>query len=154
MSCCNAHSNFVFESIALELVGHEFFREFHLNRHVCATKRYQRLVTNIAQILIFPHDLFGSRTRDELTGGGRNIFIVRKKLTTSYSRYDIASTNSSNHFRCVYRKCLGDLIKSIIFEQKLLNPKDYDKQRIIALKKSVSIFSAVDDDLFSQRSVN
>jgi hypothetical protein len=46
------------------------------------------------------------------------------------------------------RKCLGDLIKSIVFDQKLLDPKDYDKQRIIALKKSVSIFSAVDEDLF------
>jgi hypothetical protein len=51
-------------------------------------------------------------------------------------------------------KRLGDLIKSVVSEQKLLDPKDYDKQRIIALKKSVSIFSAVDDDLFSQRSVN
>jgi hypothetical protein len=48
--------------------------------------------------LIVPHNLFGRRTRDELTGGGRNIFIVRKKLTTSYSRYDIAFTNSSDHF--------------------------------------------------------
>ncbi len=101
MSCCNAYFNFVFESIALELVGHEFFREFHLNRHVCAVKRYQLLVTNIAQILIVPHNLFGRRTRDELTGGGRNIFIMRKKLTTLYSRYDIAFTNSSDHFRYV-----------------------------------------------------
>jgi hypothetical protein len=56
-------------------VGHEFFREFHLNRHVCAVKHYQRLVTNIAQILIVLHDLFGRRMRDELTGGGRNIFM-------------------------------------------------------------------------------
>ncbi len=46
------------------------------------------------------------------------------------------------------QKCLGDLIKSVVFEQQLLDPKDYDKQRIIALKKSVSIFLAVDDDLF------
>jgi hypothetical protein len=46
------------------------------------------------------------------------------------------------------QKRLGDLIKSVVFEQKLLDPKDYDKQRIIALKKSVSIFSAVDDDHF------
>jgi len=52
------------------------------------------------------------------------------------------------------RKCLGDLIKSVVFEQKLLDPKDCNKQRIIALKKSVSIFSAVDDDLFSQHSVD
>ncbi len=43
---------------------------------------------------------------------------------------------------------LGDLIKSVVFEQNLLNPKDCDKQRIIALKKSVSIFSAVGEDLF------
>jgi len=46
------------------------------------------------------------------------------------------------------QKRLGDLIKSVVFEQKLLDPKDCNKQRIIALKKSVSIFSAVDDDLF------
>jgi hypothetical protein len=52
------------------------------------------------------------------------------------------------------QKCLGDLIKSVVFEQKLLNPKDYDKQGIIALKKWISIFSAVDDDLFSQRSID
>jgi hypothetical protein len=70
VSCCNAHSNFVFESIALELMGHEFFREFHLNRHVCAIKRYQRLVTNIAQISIIPHDLVTRITRDKLTEGG------------------------------------------------------------------------------------
>ena len=61
MSCYNAHSNFIFESIALELMGHEFFREFHLNRHVCAIKRNQRLVPNIAQISIVPHDLESSR---------------------------------------------------------------------------------------------
>ncbi len=47
------------------------------------------------------------------------------------------------------QKRLGDLIKSVVFEQKLLDPKDCNKQRIIALNKSVSIFSAVDDDLFS-----
>ncbi len=49
---------------------------------------------------------------------------------------------------------LGDLIKSVVFEQKLLDPKDYNKQRIIALKKLVGIFSAVDDDIFSQRSID
>ncbi len=52
------------------------------------------------------------------------------------------------------RKRLGDLIESVVFEQKVLDPKDYNKQGIIALKKSVSIFSAVGDDLFSQRSVD
>ena len=43
---------------------------------------------------------------------------------------------------------LGDLIKSVVFEQNFLDPNDYDKQRIAALKKSVSIFSAVDNNLF------
>jgi hypothetical protein len=43
---------------------------------------------------------------------------------------------------------LGDLIKSVVFEQNLIDPKDCNKQRIAALKKSVSIFSAVDNDLF------
>jgi hypothetical protein len=52
------------------------------------------------------------------------------------------------------QKRLGDLIKSVVFEQKLLDPKDCNKQRIIALKKSVSIFSAVDNDLFSQHSID
>ncbi len=52
------------------------------------------------------------------------------------------------------QKRLGDLIKSIVFEQKLLDLKDYNKQCVLALKKSVSIFSAVDDDLFSQRSID
>jgi hypothetical protein len=47
-----------------------------------------------------------------------------------------------------------DLIKSVVFKQKILDPKDHDKQHIIALKKMVSIFSAVDDDLFSQCSIN
>ena len=70
VSCCNAHSNFVFESIALEFMRHEFFREFHLNRHVCAIKRYQRLVTNITQISIIPQDLDRRIMRDELTEGG------------------------------------------------------------------------------------
>ena len=46
------------------------------------------------------------------------------------------------------QQLFGDLIKSVVFEQNLLGPKDYDKQRIAALKKSVSIFSAVDNDLF------
>jgi hypothetical protein len=46
------------------------------------------------------------------------------------------------------QKRLRDLIKSAVFEQKLLDPKDYGKQCIIALKKLVSIFSAVDDNLF------
>jgi hypothetical protein len=43
---------------------------------------------------------------------------------------------------------LGDLIKSVVFEQNLIDPKDCNKQRIAALKKSVSIFSAVDNNLF------
>ncbi len=38
MSCYNSHSNFVFKSIALELMGHTIFREFHLNWHVSAIK--------------------------------------------------------------------------------------------------------------------
>ena len=46
------------------------------------------------------------------------------------------------------QQLFGDLIKSVVFEQNLLGPKDYDKQRIAALKKSVSIFSAVDNNLF------
>ena len=43
---------------------------------------------------------------------------------------------------------LEDLIKSVVFEQNFLDPNDYDKQRIAALKKLVGIFSAVDNDLF------
>jgi len=42
---------------------------------------------------------------------------------------------------------LGDLIKSVVFGQNLIDPKDCNKQRIAALKKLVSIFSAVDNDL-------
>ena len=57
VSCCNTNSNFVLESIALELMGHEFFIEFHLHRHVCTIKRYQRLVATIAQKSIVPYDL-------------------------------------------------------------------------------------------------
>ena len=54
---CNAHTNFVLESVALELMGHELFGEFHLNRHVCAIKRYQCLVATIAQKSIVPYYL-------------------------------------------------------------------------------------------------
>jgi hypothetical protein len=43
---------------------------------------------------------------------------------------------------------LGDLIKGVVFEQNFLNPNDCDKQRIAALKKSISIFSAIDNNLF------
>ena len=46
------------------------------------------------------------------------------------------------------QQLLGDLIKSVVFEQNFLDPNNYDKQRIAALKKSVSIFSAVDNNLF------
>jgi hypothetical protein len=46
------------------------------------------------------------------------------------------------------QKRLKDLIKSVVFEQKLLDPKNYNKQRIIALKKTITFFSAVDDDHF------
>jgi hypothetical protein len=70
VSCCNAHSNFESESVALKLMGHEFFRDFLLNRHVCAIERYQCLVTNIAHILIIPHNLVTRIMRDELTEGG------------------------------------------------------------------------------------
>ena len=45
------------------------------------------------------------------------------------------------------RKRLGELLK-IVFIKQLINPNDYDKEHIIALKQSISQFSAVDDDLF------
>ena len=57
VSCRNTNSNFVLETIALELMGHEFFREFHLHRHVCTIKCYQRLVATIAQKSIVPYYL-------------------------------------------------------------------------------------------------
>ena len=44
---------------------------------------------------------------------------------------------------------LGDLFdQGVVYEQNFLNPNDWDKQRIAAPKKSISIFSAIDNDLF------
>ncbi len=43
---------------------------------------------------------------------------------------------------------IWDLIKNVVFDQQLVNPKDCVKEWIIALKKLVSQFSAVDDNLF------
>ncbi len=40
---------------------------------------------------------------------GAQYIHVRKKLTTSHSRYNIASTNSSDHFRCVFLSTLPTL---------------------------------------------
>jgi hypothetical protein len=45
------------------------------------------------------------------------------------------------------QQCLRELIK-VVFIEQLLNPKDYNKGCIIALKQSISQFSAVDNDLF------
>jgi hypothetical protein len=39
--------------------------------------------------------------------------------------------------------------KSVVFNQQLIDPKDYDKERIIALKQLIGQFLAVDDNLFS-----
>ncbi len=41
--------------------------------------------------------------------GAQYIHVRKKKLTTSYSRYDIASTNSSDHFRYVFSSTLPTL---------------------------------------------
>jgi hypothetical protein len=57
VSSHNAYSNFVFKFIALELMGHKLFEEFHLNRHVSDIKCDQRLVATVSQILIVPHYL-------------------------------------------------------------------------------------------------
>jgi hypothetical protein len=46
------------------------------------------------------------------------------------------------------RQRLGDLIKTTVFNQRLLDPKDYNKESIIALKQSVNQFLAVDNSLF------
>jgi hypothetical protein len=40
-------------------------------------------------------------------------------------------------------QCLEELIKTIIFELKLLDPKDYNKECIITLKQSVNQFLGV-----------
>jgi hypothetical protein len=46
------------------------------------------------------------------------------------------------------RQRLGELIKTTVFDLKLLDPKDYDKERITALKQLVNQFLGVDDNLF------
>jgi hypothetical protein len=43
---------------------------------------------------------------------------------------------------------LGELIKTIVFDLILLDPKDYNNEQIIALKQPVNQFSGVDDNLF------
>jgi hypothetical protein len=47
------------------------------------------------------------------------------------------------------RQLLGTEIKRIIFDQKLLDPKGYNKKQIIKVKASIPLFfSAVDNNLF------
>jgi hypothetical protein len=46
------------------------------------------------------------------------------------------------------RQRLGDLIKTTVFNQRLLDPKDYNKESIIALKQSINQFLAVNNSLF------
>jgi hypothetical protein len=46
------------------------------------------------------------------------------------------------------RQGLGDLIKTTVFDQRLLDPKDYDKESIITLKQSINQCLAVNNSLF------
>jgi hypothetical protein len=45
------------------------------------------------------------------------------------------------------RQLLGTEVKRFIFDQKLLDPKGYNKKKIIEIKALIPQFSAVDDDL-------
>jgi len=54
LNSLNVYSDFIFDAISFELVGHEVFGKFHQYSHVSTVNSCQALVANIAQVSVVP----------------------------------------------------------------------------------------------------